>query len=374
MCQGTEYRLYFCVSLYLCVGDRLAKGKSMARYLYALDKDNKIVGVQDSSKESYYKCPHCQDEMRPRQGSKRAWHFAHKRVECSYSNYLHTLACIKICDWFNSASEVLVELPAKIYCPSKENCLFFNEMGGCTSREIKSYNLKKYYNTATRERDYGNFRVDILLGSEELEAREPIFLEIYVTHKCSEEKLRSGIRIIEFSIKSEEDIENIIKAPIRRSHLVAFHNFKQIELSEYRDEFEVPLVRQHLTHSMKIYTEYKTTCRSITAPNNLMSLVVTCRYESRLYEAGGSYKVSAALFYNQYPQLRHCAICKYQKYNEYERSAICTCYKKNGMNKECKYNDANQCSFFLVNREYIKYALSVLSSIPYLIERDDSKM
>lgn len=343
----------------------------MARYLYALDKDNKIVGVQDSSKESYYKCPHCQDEMRPRQGSKRAWHFAHKRVECSYSNYLHTLACIKICDWFNSASEVLVELPAKICCPSKENCLFFNEMGGCIDREFRMYNLKKYYNTATRERAYGNFRADILLGSEEFEAREPIFLEIYVTHKCSEEKLRSGIRIIEFSIKSEEDIENIIKAPIRRSHLVAFHNFKQIELSEPRDELKESVVRQHLTRDMRMYTEHGKTCQTLLPSYSLMSVAVSRRDQAKLYKVGGLNKVSAALFYSQYPQLRHCAICKYQKY---KGELICACYKKNGMNKECKYNDANQCSFFLVNREYIKYALSVLSSIPYLIERDDSKM
>lgn len=52
---------------------------------------------------------------------------------------------------------------------------------------------------------------DLILRSSSAPNREPVFLEIYVTHKSTEEKLKSGYRIIEIPITSEEDISNIVE-------------------------------------------------------------------------------------------------------------------------------------------------------------------
>ena len=58
---------------------------------------------------------------------------------------------------------------------------------------------------------------------------EPLFIEIFVTHPCSKEKTDSGVRIIEFRITSEKDINRIIGSTIQESDMVRLYNFKPLK-------------------------------------------------------------------------------------------------------------------------------------------------
>lgn len=59
----------------------------------------------------------------------------------------------------------------------------------------------------------------------------PIFIEVFVTHECSQEKKKSGIRIIELSIQSEEDILDIVNSTnLNECEKVKLYNFKRKEV------------------------------------------------------------------------------------------------------------------------------------------------
>lgn len=72
----------------------------------------------------------------------------------------------------------------------------------------------------------GEFVPDIMLESKS--GRNRVFVEIAVTHPCSDEKRRSCNRIVEIRINREDDLQPI------RDHLltsadsrISFHNFKE---------------------------------------------------------------------------------------------------------------------------------------------------
>lgn len=74
------------------------------KYTYALDKNEKCVGIENAQKGIEYRCPHCKGEMVVKEGSVKVKHYAHKirPQNCSYETYLHALAKKRIEEWFNS--------------------------------------------------------------------------------------------------------------------------------------------------------------------------------------------------------------------------------------------------------------------------------
>lgn len=76
----------------------------------------------------------------------------------------------------------------------------------CNRRELIAVDLKKLFDTCEEEVSYNGFRADLMLSSKEYTEREPIFLEISVTHDCEPEKLASGVQIIELKIADEKDV------------------------------------------------------------------------------------------------------------------------------------------------------------------------
>lgn len=192
---------------------------------YALDVNNNIINIRDTlkTKNEEYFCPHCHKEMITKRGNIRQWHFAHKTDKCSYDKYLHSLAEIMIMDWFNSKDKIVLSLLTDGKCDKSGDCVFFNEKD-CTGQVYDDCNLKKYYSKCVREKKYKDFVADLYCEKE----NNPLFIEIFVTHKCSEEKKLSGIRIIEIGITSEEDIFNITNSNVlKESDNIRLYNFKR---------------------------------------------------------------------------------------------------------------------------------------------------
>lgn len=200
-------------------------------YSYAL-KNDELINVEKATKGEVYLCPHCGAVMIPKQGTKRRWHFAHKgdTGSCSYESYLHKLAKRRIKECFLSAEhfEILLLSNAICSCPEcpvgkSEKCRF--------PRHI---DLKEYYDCCEEEVTVDEYRADLRLTHSSKIERVPVLIEIRVSHECTEEKKKSGHKIIEVGIDSEEDIDRIVRtatisAKIYGESSSSLHNSKDVK-------------------------------------------------------------------------------------------------------------------------------------------------
>ena len=169
---------------------------------FALDEADNIIDIKDvETKESgkkverHFFCPNCNQEMFPKQGKIRRHHFSHKaHSDCPHDGYLHALAEKLIMDWFNKQESITLTMNVPKVCESINTCKFSNSL--CKQIWQQGFNLKEYYDSCTPERTYKGFRADLFCNRTN-NSDDPIFIEIFVTHECEEEKKNSGIRIIE---------------------------------------------------------------------------------------------------------------------------------------------------------------------------------
>lgn len=186
------------------------KGSPSQSYSYALDSAGSMIHISQAERDKQYFCPQCGGLMTPHMGAIRRWHFTHKAntENCNYETYLHRIAKTRIREVFLSASKFVISYDVSITC-NKADC-FRDRKNICSGTIKQFFDLKQYYDECTEEYEYNGFRADLLLSSTRNPDREPILIEIYVSHKSSDEKINTGVRIIEIKITSEEDIEDII--------------------------------------------------------------------------------------------------------------------------------------------------------------------
>lgn len=214
--------------------------ESKQYYSYALDKNQRLVNVKEAAKGEEYLCPHCGGVMIPRQGTKRRWHFAHKGDTgvCSDESYLHKLAKKRIRECFLSAEHFYIWVPSKGVCSVSECPV--GKLERCSFP--KRFDLKEEYNCCEEEEVVGRYRADLILRHDKNDC-VPILIEIQVSHKCTERKIKSGYEIIEVRIDTEEDIDRIVNTVTigGDSHLglpnnddakSIFYNFNQLAFSQ----------------------------------------------------------------------------------------------------------------------------------------------
>lgn len=204
------------------------------KYQYAYDENNNLVSIRsltkETSKQHNFKCLGCKNELRARAiGSVKVTpHFYHMK-ECNYETYLHRLGKELIERKFNQ-NNFTIKYKVEKSC-STMNCVLRNEQCFNIS-DTNEVNLKEYYDTCEKEKVYKTFRPDILLTSVD-NPDSPIFIEIRVTSSCSEDKLDSGIRIIEIRVKEECQLLKILEGKILEEKeyadgsSVSFINFKK---------------------------------------------------------------------------------------------------------------------------------------------------
>ena len=110
----------------------MAKGK--VKYRSAYDEKGNLVTLSPGRKvEGKFTCPNpeCKLDMIPRQGDHNTWHFAHVGKECDYDHYLHTIAELRIQEWYNKIDKVSIRFPNEVLCPNQSNCKFYQEGYSC---------------------------------------------------------------------------------------------------------------------------------------------------------------------------------------------------------------------------------------------------
>ena len=211
----------------------------MIKYPFALDSNDaagKLVSTADACKKQDYFCIICKGRMRLAggKGTQKQLYFFHNDpgIEHPGETFLHDYVKRYIAELFLKADKFEIQYYVEEIC-CKEICRFDRRM--CKKRKLSNkYDLKKYYDKVEIEKHLDNdFQPDVYLTSEK-HPQEPIFIEIEVTHACSEEKKNLGTRIIEIKLPKNYDIE---KHPLKLDCLkegnmgngieVKFHNFNK---------------------------------------------------------------------------------------------------------------------------------------------------
>lgn len=196
------------------------------KYQNAESVSGKIVdinAISKENKESDYRCLGCGNQMVPViQQKHKDWksYFRHKNTceSCHPNRYLHTLAERKLKErFYNKDIPFKVEIPVVLSCAREcdlKNVLHCRKEGGFT--EIDLYD---WYDTCDLERRQEAvvaggtqyFVADLKLTHSEHPEREPILIEICVTHENSKEKREKAGRIIELFVpnKAEEGEKTI---------------------------------------------------------------------------------------------------------------------------------------------------------------------
>jgi len=226
-----------------------------ATYVYALDSTDTLVQICDAQRNVKYKCPGCKRKLLPIKGEVRAAHFRHDNATCSYESYLHNAAKIAFCNAFNTAKNnakpVILQLVRQIIC-STPKMKFIKNKSNCTSTIDANYNLTALFDLAELEKYDNNTALipDVLLSS--YDTNKYCYFEVCVTHACSQNKIDSGVPIIEIHVSCEEDIQFIkgLNFSVYDPRLT-LHNFNVTPLKKDMsvgpcphggDEFEVKAV------------------------------------------------------------------------------------------------------------------------------------
>lgn len=370
----------------------------MITFHNATDSDGQIIHIDevtnDNRAEHYY-CVGCGGEMSAVLGDKREHHFRHKEAHCSWESYLHKLGKMLLKQRFETQKEFVVKYYVEHHCEKSKSCKLESIYGEkkCNCRELLTIDLKKIFDTCEEEVTYKGFRADLMLSSKEHPEREPIFLEISVTHDCEPEKLESGIQIIELKITDENDVlrplveESSLFGRFNPEHPYDFSTLPPIRFFNFKRQFETarPLERFWVAKDDKgvlrgYCTQDNLNCRNV--ENNhredsiyeiaIPSEVLVGNRKPNLYEFGMVKAVSAGI------DVKHCGICdKWQRcilnYNEEVED------KKTGEKKLVprriwmrqipdqyidRVSEANGCKDYSHNRFFLYKVLRDLSNLP----------
>ena len=358
------------------------------KYNYALNEKGYLVSIKQAFLERkdghMYHCISCGAKMIARLGEVRDWHFAHRgdEIHCSTETYLHATAKRLIKQKFEKDEPFMVGYYREIKCSDKINCPFKKEEV-CRDYKLETFNLKDYYDTCQEEQHFGNYIADLLLSNSTKPDREPVLIEIQVSHKSTPQKIESGLRIIEIRIRTEEDIVSLLSAPIVESPdakfglvrdvdtigFAKFHGFKK-QSSASEPLTKRSIQRFYLFRSGKAYVtnmdDFKS-CRKVWKKDDeraIFEVSIDCSYLG----------VPSPYDYGYYiarlsgVEVKTCLFCKYHR-NGYEVGFgvdpnFCCLYKKYGTPENPEPQYAKDCEYY---REDKKRLESIKETMPSIV-------
>lgn len=205
----------------------MSVNEKAVQFSYAKTDGNKLVHIGAAERNGKYLCPGCHEPMVPVLGEHKARHFRHHKAVCSYESYLHQAAKMAIYHRLLNEDTVTLTLARVAQCKSPKADLFAGFHEPCNVFIPARYNLKTLFNQVELEQHdpETGLKPDVLITNTNSKAK--CYLEIYVTHPCSVEKISSGIPILEFHVTSEADITALINSELSADDTNLTHyNFK----------------------------------------------------------------------------------------------------------------------------------------------------
>lgn len=302
-------------------------------------------------------------------GHKNIHHFAHKSGDefCSSETYLHKLGKLLLKSKFEKSSTFEVEYLRDIECQKQSSCPFYSSE--CMEHSYELFDFKKYYDTCAEEQFFNNYKADLLLSDSTGKYQDAVFIEICVTHECTQEKQYSGQRIIEIQIKSDDDLYSLITAPIKESKSIKFMGFNRIskikKVLAKRNLFRFQLFQSGAAYVSNF--EEMPTC-DVKKQNTKSILELNIDYGYIGDVTAYDYGLITAI--NMGYEVKNCRLCKYQK-SGFETSIMssifCCLSKKYGTPAYPKQSDAGKCQYFRLDNMRINEINKELPHVPISI-------
>lgn len=356
---------------------------SGVKYHYALDEHNCLVHINDVDRDNRsshtYHCLNCGAEMVPRMGTVRAWHFSHGAGEehCGAETYLHKLAKLLIRYKFENDSSFNIRYYRDVVCSDISMCPFARQEE-CHSAEPETFDLKQYYDICEEEREVNGYIADLRMTSSEHPKREPVLIEVQVTHKSTESKRTSGLKIIEVKIESEDDIRNLLSGALEESRdgyfdrsntgPVRFYGFKDKSVNP-RPLEKRSIQRFYLFRSGKAFVtnmdEFKS-CREVRTKDNDKA-VFEVSIDSFYLDKPSPYDFGYVAARQSGIEVKTCQFCKYHK-NGYEVGfgllpIFCCHYKRYGTPENPEPQYARECEYYKEDKRAIEEISSQMPAI-----------
>ena len=362
--------------------------KKQIKYNYCVDENNRLVHISELTKETRHsqtwRCPQCGQILIPNLGEKNRWHFSHKaNTACDGETDLHKLAKRRIREKFESSDSFPITFVKDVPCSEHKECPFFYKY--CYTKNVAIphdliiWEGRILYNDCQEEIQVGEFRPDLLLTNSKKSDREPIFIEINVTHQSEEKKLKSKYRIIETKrINSEDDIEDIINRgfveSIDEGGNCETYNFDKDKLkSPLIKAAGVPIERFVLFKNGAVLTfrasDYIVFCEQLNEkfiPNsayelNIKKIDIKSQEENIYNKTLDSYELGLIyLTKRKKLQIKNCILCKFSKFKESYGTRICTRYDSLELPYQLsRQTIAKDCPFYN-NQDKLSHPLSEL--------------
>lgn len=147
-------------------------------------------------------------------GEFNAKHFRHSEECCALETYLHK--CGKEAFFYryqqalSREMPISLELERRVACNGSRLALVRDEARQCVKSVPARYNLTQFFDQAELEKHdkVTGLRPDVMLYDTTGERR--CYVEICVTHPCSQDKIEAGIPILEFKVQSASDIQMLL--------------------------------------------------------------------------------------------------------------------------------------------------------------------
>lgn len=322
------------------------------QYQYAYDETGKLVSIKNYTKEESklhsYKCISCGNELLPRAigSNKRKAHFYHRTlIECSGETYLHKLGKLLIKQKFETSETFLVSYPVTKECSNIDCSLRNSNCKKDPTEEI--FDLKKFYDTCTEETSVKGFVADLLLTNSQKANIPPILIEICVTHSCEYNKRNSGLKIIELTLKNEDDVIAIVEAKVIQEPIYKIGKKKKVEFISFNWYINSPMentITRYIFRPKVSEIGYTTL---INCKDAIYKLFTDSFVELNIVNTMNNVDILIPLLWmSKNKHLRRCLICKFYYATMYEDTPICRLSKKYGKPKFPAMTDAELCKYF----------------------------
>ena len=358
------------------------------KHHYALNEQGRLVSIKQAYLERNdshkYHCLGCGAGMITRLGEVRTWHFAHRADEahCSTETYLHKLAKRLIKEKFEKNPSFLVGYYRDVKCLDMETCPFAKDEE-CHIPMLETFDLKEFYDTCQEEQPVGNYVADLLLTNSKKPDREPVLIEIQVSHMSTPQKREFGFRIIEIRIKTEDDIETLLSAPIvenpdarfgqvrdvKTIGFAKFHGFKK-KSSNPEPLALRSIQRFYLFRSGKAFVtnmDEMKSCRDVWTKDNDKA-IFEASIDSFYLGDPSPYDYGYAAARQAGIQIKTCQFCKYHR-SGFDRPLglspiFCCLHKKYGTPEEPEPQYAKDCGYYREDKALLE---EIQSSMPPIV-------
>lgn len=340
------------------------------KYNYALDEQGRLLSIKQAYLERNdghsYHCIGCGAGMVARLGVVRDWHFAHRgdEIHCGTETYLHMVAKRLFKERFEKDEPFQVGYYRDVKCSDMATCPFAKE-DECHTYKLETFDLKEFYDTCEEEKSVGDYIADLLLTNSSRPDREPVLIEIQVSHKSTPKKRASGLRIIEIRIKSEDDIASLLSGPIVENPDAKFGQMRDVETIGFakfygfkkKASIAEPLKlrsiqRFYLFRSGKAFVtnldEFKS-CRNVSKKDNGKA-IFEASIDSFYLGSPSPYEFGYAAAKQSGINVKTCQLCKYHR-SGYDVGfgldpIFCCLYKKYGTPENPEPQHAKDCNYY----------------------------